>query len=329
MVEYKLEEEAEFSPEPKRTLKDWIKFYLIPGWRDPKFTKIERVIYLTKSKRKLFRRLLKPLIIAGFVMVFFIFFCAVYGPIFTPYTIYQVTDFGVSGTGSPFELPSPEHPLGTTSYGYDILARLMWGARTAVTFSLVTIIIASLGGIVVGTISAYLGGRWDFIIMRIVDIIMVLPNLVIVILITQMIGPRLDIILYTYGAFAIPWFSRLMRSSVLQVKQDLYIEAAKTGGAKKFRIMFVHIIPNAISPILISFFGGVGASILGFSSIAFLGFGDQTVSDWGSDILYARARFSGYYAALWPGLFILIAILGFMLVGDGLRDALDPRLRLS
>jgi peptide/nickel transport system permease protein len=116
-----------------------------------------------------------------------------------------------------------------------------------------------------------------------------------------------------------------MRASVLQVKQNLYVEAAKTGGAKNFKVMFFHIIPNAIAPIIISLFGGVGAAILGFASLAFLGFGDKSLPDWGSDINYARTRFSQYYAAFWPGLFILIAVMGFMLIGDGLRDALDPK----
>jgi peptide/nickel transport system permease protein len=120
-----------------------------------------------------------------------------------------------------------------------------------------------------------------------------------------------------------------MRSSVLQAKQNLYIEAAQTGGAKNFKVMFKHIIPNAIAPIIINFFGGVGAAILGFSAIAFLGFGDQSLPDWGTDIDYARTKFSYYEAAFWPGLFILIAVMGFMLIGDGLRDALDPRAKVG
>jgi peptide/nickel transport system permease protein len=144
-----------------------------------------------------------------------------------------------------------------------------------------------------------------------------------------MIGEQLHIILALFGMLSIPGFARLMRSSVFQVKQNLYIEAAQTGGAKSFKIMFTHIIPNAIAPIIINFFGGVGAAILGFTSIAFLGFGDQSLPDWGTDINYARTKFSHYYTAFWPGLFILIAVMGFILIGDGLRDALDPRLHIT
>jgi ABC-type dipeptide/oligopeptide/nickel transport system permease subunit len=133
--------------------------------------------------------------------------------------------------------------------------------------------------------------------------------------------------LMIFGMFAITGYTRLMRASVLQVKQELYIEAAKTGGANKFKVMFKHVFRNAISPIIISFFGGVGGAILGFSGIAFLGFGDTSIPDWGTDISYASSRLSAIYATIWPGLLILIAVLGFMLIGDGLRDALDPRLQ--
>jgi ABC-type dipeptide/oligopeptide/nickel transport system permease subunit len=120
-----------------------------------------------------------------------------------------------------------------------------------------------------------------------------------------------------------------MRALVLQTKQELYIEAAITGGAKKFKVMFKHVLPNAISPIIISFFGGVGGAIMGFAGIAYLGFGDQSLPDWGTDISKgAPMMVSAIHATIWPGLLILIAVLGFMLVGDGLRDVLDPRLKL-
>ena len=302
----------------------YIKFYLIPGWRDSEFSAIEYEIGKTKSKRRLFRRILKPLTIAGFFMILFIAICAVYAPWFTPYTVESITDSGLSG-GVPFAPPSEQHPLGTTKYAYDLLARLIWSCRTALLFGLTTIVIAAIGGIIVGTISAYFGGKIDSIIMRAVDLVMVFPALILLILFVEMMGEELQIMLYLFGMLSIPAYSRLMRASVLQVKQNLYVQAAKTGGAKNFKIMFKHIIPNAIASIIISLFGGVGAAILGFAGLAFLGFGDKSLPDWGSDINYARTRFSQYYAAFWPGLFILIAVMGFMLIGDGLRDALDPK----
>lgn len=303
-----------------------LKFYLIPGWRDPQFTEIEYELGKMKSKRKVFRRILSPLTIFGFILLLFIVFSAVYAPWLTPYTVDELTNRGITG-GDPFADPSPDHPLGTTRYAYDILGRLIWGCRTAILFGFITIIIAAFGGIVLGTISAYFGGKIDAIIMRTVDLVMIFPTLILLILFIEMVGQNLLFMLILFGFLAIPGYSRLMRSSVLQVKQSLYIEAATTGGAKDFKIMFKHIIPNAISPIIISFFGGVGAAILGLTSISFLGFGDQSLPDWGTDINFARVQFSSYDAAFWPGLFILIAVMGFMLIGDGLRDALDPKNR--
>lgn len=302
-------------------------FFLIPGWRDPEFVAREYEIEKIKSKRRLFRRLITPLTISGFLLITFIVFLAVYAPWLTPFTLEGVTDGGVSGN-NPWLFPSEQHPLGTTAFGYDVLGRVIWGARTAIVFGFIAIIIASSGGILVGTLAGYYGGWVDSILMRIIDFVIVFPALVIVILLVQLSGEQsLLSILMIYGAFAITSYSRLMRSSVLQVKQEVYIEAAKTGGAKNFKIMFKHVFTNAISPIIIRFFGGVGLAILAFSGIAFLGFGDQQLPDWGTDINYARARLSAIHAAIWPGLFILIAVLGFMLVGDGLRDALDPRLQ--
>ncbi|MHA1670058.1 MAG: ABC transporter permease [Promethearchaeota archaeon] len=324
-VYLKESEKEKISSKNKIKLFKYIKFYLIPGWRQPEFSVIEYEIGITKSKRRLFRRILKPLTILGFFMILFIAICAVYAPWLTEYTIESITD--TTSGGTPFAPPSEGHPLGTTAYAFDILARLIWSCRTALVFGLNTIIIAAIGGIVVGTISAYFGGKTDFIIMRIIDLIMVFPSLVLLILFVEMMGENIQIILYLFGVLSIPIYSRVMRSSVLQEKQSLYVEAAKTGGAKNFKVMFVHIIPNAIAPIIINLFGGVGAAILGFASLAFLGFGDKSLPDWGSDINYARTKFSQYYAAFWPGLFILIAVMGFMLIGDGLRDALDPKNR--
>lgn len=311
----------------KETVFRYIKFFLIPGWRDSKFSSREYEIDKTKSKRRLFRRLLNPLTVTGIGLILFITFLAVYAPWLTAFTLDQATDGGISGT-TPYSLPTAGHPLGTTKFGYDVLARVIWGCRTAIVFGFITIIIASFGGITIGTFAGYYGGRIDSITMRVIDFVLVFPAMILVILIVQLSPTQnLLMILSIFGIFAIPWYSRLMRSSVLQVKQELYIEAAKTGGASNFKIMFKHVFSNAISPVLISFFGGVGAAILAFAGIAFLGFGDDALPDWGTDINYARARISAIHAAIWPGLFILIAVLGFMLLGDGLRDALDPRLQ--
>jgi len=313
----------------KSTVIRHIKFFLIPGWRDPEFGSREYEIEKIKSKRRFFRRLLTPLTIMGISFILFIVFLAIYAPWLTIFTQKMITDGGISGE-TPFAPPSTLHPLGNTQFGYDILARLIWGARTAIQFGFISISISVAGGVVLGTITGFLGGRVDAIIMRIIDFLMIFPTTIIIILITQISEDQsLFNMLIIFGLFGITGFTRLMRASVLQVKQELYIEAAVTGGARRLKIMLKHIMPNAISPIVIRFFGGVGFAVLAFAGIAFLGFGDSTLADWGTDINYARSRLSAIHASFWPGVLIIITILGFMLLGDGLRDALDPRLQQS
>ena len=310
----------------KSNISRLLKFYLLPGWRDPEFTQMQDKIEKIKSKRRLFRRLLTPLSMIGLAMVLFIAVLAVFSPWLTPYTINQVAQPYLPVGGIPFADPSPAHPLGTTRYGYDLLGRLIWGARTALTFAAVPVIISLTGGIVFGTISAYFGGWVDAVFMRFVDFMYAFPTIILVIIITPMLGGSLTNMVLVWGLLFIPVNMRFVRSLVLQVKQNMYVMAAVTGGADKMKVMFKHVFPNAISPIIISIFGAMAVTVLGFASIAFLGIGDQTFADWGTDIMYARTRMTAIGQAFWPGLFIGITAIGFILLGDGLRDALDPRL---
>ena len=164
--------------------------------------------------------------------------------------------------------------------------------------------------------------------MRILDVIQTIPNFIFALFLISLIGSEMSYILMIYGILGIPGYCRFIRASVFQVKQNIYIRAAKTGGANDFKIMFKHVLPNAISPIIIVFFGSLGGTILGIATLTYIGMGDDKISDWGSDINWAQTRFlSAPWAALWPGLLIALTVLAFMLIGDGLRDALDPRLR--
>ena len=184
-----------------------------------------------------------------------------------------------------------------------------------------------------GTISAYFGGKLDAVIMRFCDFWFSFPTLILVIIVAPIIGNNLYNILILYGLFGIPASTRWVRSLVLQVKQNVYVRAAITSGAAKFKVMFKHILPNVISPIIIGFFGAMQSGILVIVSISFIELGDASIPDWGTDILYGRGQWGAYSspfwpAYLWPGLFIIITAIGFMLIGDGLRDALDPRLHI-
>ena len=303
-----------------------LKFYLLPGWRDPKFTAMQNEIEMIKSKRRLFRRFIAPLTFIGLAMVLFIAVLAVFAPWLTPYTIDQIAQPYLPPGGIPFDNPSPLHPLGTTRFGYDLLGRLIWGARTALTFAALPVIISLTGGIIFGTISAYFGGWVDTILMRFVDFMYAFPTIILVIIISPMLGGKLLNMILIWGLLFIPVNMRFVRSLVFQVKQNVYVRAAVTGGADKMKVMFKHVFPNTLSPIIISIFGAMALTVLGFASIAFLGLSDQTYADWRTDIMYATTRMTAIGQAFWPGLFIGITAIGFILLGDGLRDALDPRL---
>ncbi|MFX1590875.1 MAG: ABC transporter permease [Promethearchaeota archaeon] len=324
----KIKEEEKFELEHKKSkIIRYLKFYLIPGWRDPEFSDKEYEIGKIKSKRRLFRRLITPLTIVGMIMILFIAVLGVYAPWLTRFTIEQVSK-PYFPDEIPYSAPSAAHPLGTTRYGYDMLARVIWGARTALTAAALPVLISVAGGLALGSVSAYFGGKVDYLIMRFCDFWFSFPWLILVIIISPMIGRDLYNLLLIYGLLYIPSSTRWVRALVLQVKQNLYVQAAITGGANKFKVMFKHVLPNAISPLIIGFFGSMAIVILGFSSIAFLGLGDESFADWGTDISYARSEQFAYWAVLWPGLFIAITAVGFMLIGDGLRDALDPRLHI-
>jgi len=330
MTQIQLEklESEEDSPTKKGKFGRYLKFYLIPGWREPEFTATEFEIGKIKSKRKLFRRLLTPLTIAGIIMILFIAILGVFATWLTPYPLEQLSRPYTPQGGIPFAPPSPEHPLGTTKYAYDILGRLIWGARTALTAAALPVLISTGGGLIVGTVSAYFGGVVDSIIMRFIDFWFAFPLLILIIIISPMVGQDLYNLLLLYGIFFIPSSARWVRALVLQVRQNVYVRAAITSGAEKFKVMFRHVLPNAMSPIIVGFFGSMAGAILGFASIAFLGLGDETFADWGTDISYGRSQAAAYWALFWPGVFIAIAAIGFMLIGDGLRDALDPRLHI-
>ena len=305
-----------------------MKFFLIPGWRDPDITAQENEIEKIKSKRRLFRRFLTPLTIIGFGMIIFCIILGVYAPWITTFPLEELTLPYTPPGGDPFAPPSAAHPLGTTRNGYDILGRIIWGARTTLSMALVPVIIAQGGGLIIGTISAYFGGKVDYLIMRFCDLMFSFPMLVLVIVIAPMIGTDLMSTLTVYGLLFIPFYIRFMRSTVLQVKQMVYVKAAQTGGARKFKVMFKHILPNANPPMIIRFFGGMARTVLGIAGLAFLGLVDPSVANWGTDINWAQTQFTAFMAAVYPGIFIGIATIGFMLIGDGMRDALDPRLHI-
>lgn len=301
-----------------------IKFLLMPGSRLEELTFKEIEYEKTISKRKFIRRLKSTLTYLGILIIFIIVSLAVFAPWISPFTYLEVT--GVYDYW--FEPPSPGHPLGLTEFGRDILGRMIWGARASLTIALPSITLSVLLGIVFGLLAGFYGGWTDSIIMRVCDIFLAFPGLILVMIIISIIGQRIEYIMLAYGILGVPYYSRLIRGSVIQAKELPYIQAARVAGAGNRRIMFKHILPNTIQPIIISFTFDIGGIILSLAGLGFLGYSDPKLVEWGNDIAKGRNRlYDAPWAAFWPGLMILFAVLGFMLLGDGLRDALDPRLR--
>ncbi|MHA1931106.1 MAG: ABC transporter permease [Promethearchaeota archaeon] len=314
-------------PIPKRVV-SWIfnnfKFLLLPGSRIEDLTARELEYEKTVSKRSLFLRLKNPLTIIGLCVVFFIATLAVFATWLSPQSYAETLDIH-TGSWNP---PSPEHPLGQTWIGGDILSRIIWGAQTSLTIAIPSISISVIGGVIFGIISAYYGGWVDSLIMRICDIFLAFPALVLSLVLIAIYGRSIQIILMVWGILGIPVYARLIRGNVLQARELPYIEAARVAGAGNWRIMFRHILPNVIQPIIVFFTFNIGSYILGLAGLSFLGVHQSVIPEWGNDINKARANpYEAPWASLWPGLMIFLTVLGFMLLGDGLRDALDPKLK--
>ena len=259
----------------------------------------------------------------GSVTITLFVILAVFGPYFTPYDPYEV-DLRESLTP-----PSMVHPLGTDMLGRDILTRIVYGARISLTIGLVVVGIALAFGVVLGTVAGYFGGVIDEAVMRIMDIMLSFPPILLAIAIISAIGPGLYNLMVAVGIATIPVFARVARGSVLSVKENTYIDAARASGESSFQIMFQHILPNALAPIVVVATLRISSSILTAASLSFLGLGIQPPTpDWGVMVSDGRGLLRmAPYVATFPGLAIMFAVIGFNLFGEGLNDALNPRLK--
>ncbi len=221
-----------------------------------------------------------------------------------------------------------EHPLGTDHRGRDIFSRLVYGTRVAMTVGFMATAIGLVGGTLVGAVSGFYGGWIDDVLQRFTETIYAIPFLVLVIAFMTAFGRDLTFAMIGVGITAIPVFNRLIRSRVVSIREEDYIEAARAAGVKDRHIIFRHIIPNSFAPVLVQATLQVGVSILIVAGLSFLGFGAQPPTpSWGQMLSQSR----GYMLpaptfSIWPGLAILFTVIGFNILGDGLQDALDPRI---
>lgn len=277
-----------------------------------------------QKKRNKFRRMLKSsFTVTGIIIIFFMISLAIFGPWIAPYSYQIVTGRDNFNRWAP---PSPKHPLGTGYVGRDVLSRIIYGTSTSLTIALLAVSISVFFGIFLGLGAGYFGKWFDSIIMRLLDMILAFPGIIFALAFLAIIGSTIEHIVVILGVIGIPYYARLTRSSVLKVKELDYIAAAKVSGARTWRIMVRHILPNSIQPIIISMTFDIGRLIISVVTLAFLGFTDSRYITWGSDLFLARAHiYDAPWTMFWPSVMISISVIGFMIVGDGIRDVLDPK----
>ena len=232
-------------------------------------------------------------------------------------------------TSIRLEVPSSEHWLGTDEFGRDILARLVHGSRVSLSVGVVAVTISLLIGGTLGAIAGFYGGKVDNVIMRFMDILLAVPSLLLSITIVSALGPSLINLMLAIGISSVPSYARIVRASVLTVKDQEFVEAARCIGANNFEIITSHIIPNCMAPIIVQVSLKVASAILSTSGLSFLGLGVKAPTpEWGAMLSGGRSYLrNAPHLCIFPGIAIIITILSLNLLGDGLRDALDPKLK--
>ena len=274
--------------------------------------------------REIISRFMKNKVaVAGFFIILLLVFCALFPSLIAPYS------YETMSTGPSFANPSAEHLFGTDEFGRDIFSRVIYWTRTSLAIGLLSVLIACVLGTILGCISGYYGNLTDNLIMRAVDILLAIPNLMLAISIVAALGRSQTNLILALGIGATGGFARVVRGQILTVKEQEYIEVARAIGASDFRIIFCHILPNCLAPIIVQISISVGSSILGAAGMSFIGLGIAPPNpEWGAMLSAGRSFFRDHwFVETFPGLAIMLAVFAFNLFGDGLRDALDPRLK--
>ncbi len=272
--------------------------------------------------RRIWRRLWRRKgAVVGAALVLFFVVVAVLAPWISPYDPAKADWLQVR------KAPSAAHWLGTDEIGRDLLARMIWGARASLLAGVVSVSIALLIGVPVGLLSGYCRGWIDHVLQRITDALLACPFLILAIALAAFLGPSLTNAMIAIGVSTVPVFVRLTRGQVLAVTVEDYVEAARAVGNPHYRIALRHVLPNVVPPLLVQSTLSIAAAILAEASLSFLGLGQQPPApSWGSMLNTAKNFLAqAPWMAFWPGIAICLAVLGFNLFGDGLRDALDPK----
>ncbi|MGF1695748.1 ABC transporter permease [Vibrio lamellibrachiae] len=262
-----------------------------------------------------------PLLFIGAALLLFMILTAAFAPWIASYDPSQIN------FAHKLQAPNAQHWFGTDNLGRDIFSQVVYAGRTSLTIGVVTVVLSLLIGLPIGLIAGYSGGRIDTILMRLSDIFLAFPPMLLPICMIAILGPGLFNVMLAIALSWFPWYARILRASVMTVRHELYVESAKSIGVSHISIMFRHLLPNAMTPLLVQVSMDFGYVILWAAALSFLGLGAVPPTlEWGLMIGNAQSLFLEYWwTAVFPGLAIFISVLAANLLGDGLRDALDPK----
>lgn len=275
----------------------------------------------TKDLLRIFYK--NKMAVMGFIIILAMVIIAVFAPLIATQAP-EAQDLAMR-----FQSPSAEHFFGTDNFGRDIFSNVVYGARISLFIGLVATIISVIIGTIIGAVAGFFGGGVDNVLMRLVDIILSIPSLILAIAISAVLGTGIRNLILAVSLSSITNYARIVRASVLSVKEQEYVEAAKIGGASNFRLIFRHILPNCTGPIIVQATLGVGTAILQAASLSFIGLGVQPPTpEWGGMLSQGRSYIRDYpHMTIFPGLAIALTIFSLNLFGDGLSDTLDVKQR--
>lgn len=281
--------------------------------------KERRIENIQELFRKFFNN--KIAVVGGLIVIFY-FIVALFAPVIAPYDPFEII------LEDKLQAPSWEHWMGTDDKGRDILSRIIYGSRLSIGIGVAAVAFGAFFGIIMGLVAGYYGGWVDSIISRILDIMLAFPGILLALAIISALGPSLLNVMIAVGVFSVPLFARIARGSTMEVRNLEYVDAVRSLGASDLNVIFRHVFPNILSPLIIQGTLRLATAILSAAGLSFLGLGAQPPSpEWGTMLSSGRDfLFTAPHVAIFPGITIALLVMGFNLFGDGLRDALDPRM---
>lgn len=274
--------------------------------------------------RDIIRRLFHDkLAVVGLIIVLVVVLAVIAAPLIAPY------DYEAIDLANRFEMPSLKHLCGTDNFGRDLFSRLLYGGRISLLVAVISVAISLGLGMFIGAICGYFQGWVDTIIMRLLDILMAIPQMLMAVAVSAALGNGVFNTALAVSISGIPSSARLMRSTVMQLRDQEYVEAARATGSTNARIIFKHILPNTLAPIIVDSTLRIGGCIMAISGLSFVGLGVRPPTpEWGSILSDGRSYLRDFWPlVIFPGLCIMVTLFGFNIFGDGLRDALDPKLK--